>query len=223
MPALVHEVRNYLSLARAQAQVIAMGLSADPRQDAARILTTIDRLDSTLQRFKRLHWPFPLEPRPCQPSALLQEVSALFSGVSQQRGIQVVVDTPSSGEGEPILADPDALREVLINLVQNAVEATATSGTVRLWQTADAEGVTLCVQDQGSGIDPEVARRIFDPFYSTKQRGTGLGLAICHHIVAGHGGRIWFESVPGKGSTFYMWLPRDRQAPTAPTPSQRTA
>ncbi len=223
MPALIHEVRNYLSLARAQAQIIAMGLSTDPRQDAARILATIDRLDMALQRFKRLQGPLSLEPRPCRVSAVLQEVSLLFSAVARQQGIELVVEGPASGDEEGIWADPDALRDVLINLVQNAVEATPGPGTVRLWQTADAEGVTLCVQDQGSGIGPEEARRIFEPFYTTKQRGTGLGLAICERVVAEHEGRIWFESAPGQGTTFYVWLPRPRQAPTASTPSQHTA
>ena len=221
--ALVHEVRNYLSLARAQAQIIAMGLSADPAQDAARVVATIDRLDTALQRFKRLEAPLSLHLRPCSPAALLHEVAGLFAGVARQRGITLAVDAPPDPEPEPIAADPDLLREVLLNLVRNALEATPGAGVVRLRQAAGSDGVTLSVCDQGAGIAPETAARIFEPFFTTKREGSGLGLAICRRIVAAHGGRIWFESAPGQGTTFYVWLPRRREAPPAPTVSPRTA
>lgn len=213
LAALVHEVRNYLGLTRARAQIIARGLSANPQQDAAWILGVIDRLDTALQRVMRLGTSPSLECRPCSVTALLQDVALLFEPLAHQRPVTLVVESAVNlGGADQVELDADAVREVLVNLVQNAIEAMPAGGTVRLKACADAEWVTFSVEDEGPGIPPEAATRIFDPFYTTKQRGTGLGLAICRRIVEAHQGHIWFESGPGRGTTFFVRLPRCRRA-----------
>lgn len=213
LPVLVHEVRNYLGLTRARAQIIARGLSANPQQDAAWILGAIDRLDQALQRVMRLEASPSLECRPCSITALLQDVAGLFEPLAHQRRSTLIVESDVSITGSDLVElDADAMREVLVNLVQNAIEAMPAGGTVRLRACADADWVTISVEDEGPGIPPDVAARIFDPFYTTKQRGTGLGLAICRRIVEAHQGCIWFESRPGRGTTFFVRLPRCRRA-----------
>src|SRR5207247_794493 len=112
-------------------------------------------------------------------------------------------------------ADPQQLRQVLINLVGNAAEAIGQKGTITLRARVSdmqlkgrkTDVVILEVQDTGPGISEEVRPKLFDPFFSTKERGTGLGLAIAARIADNHGGRLEFDSELGVGTTFRLVLP----------------
>jgi two-component system phosphate regulon sensor histidine kinase PhoR len=101
---------------------------------------------------------------------------------------------------------------VIANLVHNAVKFTPEGGIISLYATADGEDVRICVSDTGPGIPRPEQERIFERFYKQDRArtkgGTGLGLAIARHIVEGHGGRIWVESIPGHGATFCFTLPK---------------
>ena len=114
-------------------------------------------------------------------------------------------------------ADPTALRQVLTNLIDNAVRHTTSGEVVVRARTSDG-GVTLSVQDTGAGIRAEHLARIFERFYrvdsgrSRDQGGTGLGLAIVKHLVEAHGGRVTATSEPEKGTTIDVWFPQ-RAAP----------
>ncbi len=110
-----------------------------------------------------------------------------------------------------VLADPDNVRRVLQNLVHNALKFTPPDGAITVGATEAGDDVRFWVQDSGKGIDPDDLPRIFERFYKAdrtrSETGTGLGLAIARHIVEAHGGRIWAESVYGKGAIFYFTLP----------------
>ncbi len=117
-----------------------------------------------------------------------------------------------------VLADPLAVRKILGNLTHNALKFTPRGGRVTLRATWCNEGrdVQIAIQDTGIGISPQDLARIFERFFKVDRsraraegelRGTGLGLAIAKHMVEAHGGKIWAESAPGKGSTFYFTLP----------------
>ncbi|HEX6836975.1 MAG TPA: HAMP domain-containing sensor histidine kinase, partial [Polyangia bacterium] len=110
--------------------------------------------------------------------------------------------------------DPGLLRQILVNLITNAVDAVpADGGHIRVEARAQGGAVAIAVADDGTGIAPEDAARIFEPFYTTKGRGkgTGLGLAICRELATALGGRITVESAPGRGSTFTVTLPRSER------------
>jgi PAS domain S-box-containing protein len=107
------------------------------------------------------------------------------------------------------------LREVLINLILNAIDAMPRGGTVTLETKPDAEWAVLSVTDTGPGIPPEVKRRIFEPFFTTKASGTGLGLSIVSGIISSHGGTIDVESEPGQGTRFVIRLPALQPAAAA--------
>ena len=111
-------------------------------------------------------------------------------------------------EGLKILADADRVRQVLLNVLLNAVQSMAHGGEVRVEGHHDDAHVTLLIRDQGCGMDDDQLGQIFSPFFTTKERGTGLGLAITRKIVEGHGGLIHAESAPGAGTTLHLRLPR---------------
>jgi signal transduction histidine kinase len=106
------------------------------------------------------------------------------------------------------------MRQVLINLLKNAREAMPQGGVVRIAAHVgrDQDGVELSVRDTGVGMDAEQKERIFDLFYTTKQRGSGLGLPLTQQIVVAHGGHIRCESSPGQGTEFKLFLPAARAA-----------
>jgi signal transduction histidine kinase len=99
------------------------------------------------------------------------------------------------------------LREALINLVLNAVDAMPNGGSLTLETRRDGDWVLLTVADSGTGVPPEVRRRIFEPFFTTKDSGTGLGLSIVSGIISSYGGTIDMDSAPGTGTTFMIRLP----------------
>jgi signal transduction histidine kinase len=106
-----------------------------------------------------------------------------------------------------ILADPDLLIRALQNLLLNAIDAMPSGGELTIRTRRADNTVRIDVSDTGRGLTQEERRRLFTPYYTTKQHGTGLGLAIVQSIVADHGGTIRVESRPGQGTTFHIELP----------------
>jgi two-component system NtrC family sensor kinase len=150
-----------------------------------------------------------LEPerKPSSLRQILTEAVELSAGSDRSEGppIEVVIDVDPA----EFVTDPGLLRQIVINLLTNALDAIEKGGRVVLAARVTEEEVIITVNDTGSGIGSEDLRRIFEPFYTTKGRGkgTGLGLAICRELVAALGGGIGVESTPGEGSTFTVRLP----------------
>jgi signal transduction histidine kinase len=176
-----------------------------------------DRLDVSAREIERiskivrdyLDSTRPLEPerRPTALPKLLEEAVELVQGVAPGKRVAVTsrVD-PALGE---LVTDPGLLRQIVVNLVSNALDAVDNNGRIEIAARPVADDVLITVRDTGHGIPPDDLRRIFEPFYTTKGRGkgTGLGLAICRQLTAALGGAISVESVPGEGSTFALRLP----------------
>jgi two-component system NtrC family sensor kinase len=114
------------------------------------------------------------------------------------------------GEVGTVMGRPRQIAQVMVNLLVNAGQATASGGKVRLSTHRERDGARVEIRDTGAGIPPDALRNLFQPFFTTKPpgEGTGLGLAVAHGIVHAHGGRIDVESEPGKGSCFTVHLPR---------------
>ena len=127
---------------------------------------------------------------------------------AQSRGIVIAVETALSPL-PPIGGDAVELREMMTNLILNAVDAMPQGGRLRLSSSADDTEVEARIEDTGVGMTEEVRRRLFDPFFTTKgPQGTGLGLSITYGIVTRHGGRIVVESEPGRGSSIRLLFPK---------------
>jgi CheY-like chemotaxis protein/two-component sensor histidine kinase len=150
----------------------------------------------------------------------IEEATALteprWKSQAQVRGVSIrivrnVVDVPV------ILGDAAGIREMLTNLIFNAVDAMPEGGTIAMQARVDGDDVVLAVSDTGVGMTEEVRRRCLEPFFSTKdQHGTGLGLALVHATVQRHRGSLSVQSAPSQGTTFHIRLPINRQAPAAP-------
>lgn len=133
-------------------------------------------------------------------------------GLARTRNQELLSDlAPNCGE---VSADRELLRRVVVNLLGNAIKFTQDGGTIRLGSHCDPEGLTFSVADNGPGIPAEFHQRIFEKFGQVESRkagrknSTGLGLTLCKMVAEAHGGRIWLESEVGKGTTFFVWIPR---------------
>ena len=210
---VAHEIRNPLTAIKMRLFSLKRSVPAvGENEDAAIISSEINRLERILKDF--LLFARPSEPKLASVPAgrVLQDVSTLMKPQLERKAIQLTVETP-----EPVLVHADAqqLRQVLINLVQNAAESIGRNGTVRLQLgrgEAEFEGrsrpaAILAVNDTGKGIPPEVEKRLFDPFFTTKDKGTGLGLAMAATIVEKHGGLLRYETEVSRGTRFEVVLP----------------
>lgn len=170
----------------------------------------IDRLDYIITEFLQALRPSAPKLQAGSLNDTGQETLALLRPELEDRGLKVVSELAS---GLPlVLFDPAQLKQVLVNLIKNAMQATSPQGTITVRSGSTQEAVWMAVSDTGPGIPPEQLNRIFEPFYTTKNKGTGLGLLIVQRIIRDHGGRIELESTVGKGTTFKLWLPlRDRR------------
>jgi len=144
--------------------------------------------------------------------ALIRMTVKEFEQEAQKAGIRISAQT--QGTIIPVYADIKRLRQVLVNLIRNAIQFTPSGGTITVSLKTEGNDIIACVQDTGVGIPPEIQKYIFTKFYQVARqagpgsKGSGLGLAISKGIIQIHGGSIWFESTPSKGSSFYFSLPK---------------
>jgi two-component system phosphate regulon sensor histidine kinase PhoR len=153
------------------------------------------------------------EPDTVDVAAAVEEVWAGLADRAESRNIELSLETATGAE--TVWADPDGLRQVLLNLLDNSLRYSRPGGRVTCGTMIQNEGVVLSVSDTGAGISSEHLPRIFERFYradhsrSREEGGTGLGLAIVKHVVEAHGGRVWAESERGRGTTVSCWFPAE--------------
>jgi signal transduction histidine kinase len=217
---VAHEIRNPLTAIRARLFTLQKTLVAGTpaHEDALVIRNEIDRLNRIVTDFLQLARP--AEPRlvPVTGETLLHEVRDLFAPQCERQNIELKIDPVN---GAQFLADPQQMKQVLINLIQNAADSIEVDGVITLRARHDTrplhertvEVVILEVDDTGSGIPPDVQKRLFDPFFSTKKGGTGLGLSIAAQIVDNHHGKLEFHTEAGHGTTFAIVLPATPEQP----------
>ena len=197
---LAHEVRNPLNSASLQLAVLERrlerGESAATTTPIARIIKSeIERLDRLVRDFLAFAKPSPIDRRPVDVAQLLAAVAGLIEPEAEASHVAVTVE---ASEGlAPAAGDPERLRQVVLNLTRNAVEAMHEhGGRLTLRARAAAETVELDVEDDGPGFAESLP--VFDAFFTTKDQGTGLGLSLVHRIVSDHGGTIRVQSRPGR-------------------------
>jgi signal transduction histidine kinase len=207
-----HEIRNPLNaismgLQRLGAEFRPTGEPAEYDRVLALVGGEVRRLNGLVEEFLTLARPLVLKPERLRIGDLVDEIFALIDTEARRLGVRLQRRVPD--DLPPVTADRDRLKQVLLNLARNALEAMPGGGTLRLDALASPRALTLAVTDSGSGIPPEVQARLFEPYYTTKARGLGLGLAIARQIVEAHGGAIEVEPAEGGGSRFRITLPRE--------------
>jgi signal transduction histidine kinase len=205
---LAHEIKNPLGSIQGASELLAGEEAADGRRrDLFDVLVKESkRLGRVVDHFLGFARPRPLHLGPVDIGALVGRVAAQTEIESSRREVRV---EPRVAAGlPPIQADAEQLHQVLLNVLLNAVEASAAGGVVTVEARREPRGgVALVVADDGAGIAPADLPRVFDPFFTTRDRGTGLGLSISHAIVQDHGGTISIESTPGRGTRATIFLP----------------
>jgi signal transduction histidine kinase len=205
---LAHEVRNPLNSAALQLEVLERRLAkggATPESTlpvAALISEEIRRLERLVSEFLSFARPRPLELQPTALEDLCRDVIAFGAPEAQAAGVTVALEVAPGLP--PLAADPERLRQVLRNLVRNAIEAMPDGGRLTVRVRRAGGGVEIDVADTGVGFGDEAP--IFDAFFTTKPKGTGLGLSIVHRIVTDHGGTVRVRSRPGE-TCFTIALP----------------
>jgi two-component system sensor histidine kinase HydH len=220
---LSHEIRNPLNAAALQLSVlerriqkIAPGGQAPLLEPLTLVKDEIRRLDHILEDFLQFARPREFVPKSIEVAPVITKVVDLLGGDAERRGVRLERElTPVP----PVAGDEERIRQVLVNLCLNALEAVRAGGLVRvscLPEPPDPDHpdaprmVDIAVDDDGSGVPADTRDRIFEPFFTTKAKGSGLGLSIVHAIVTQHGGTIRVEESPEGGARFVLRLPRAR-------------
>ncbi len=210
---VAHEIRNPLTVVGGFAKRLEKRLPdrSKEREEARTIVAEVARLERILKDI--LTFSREAKERICHAdvNGILAEAGAAFAGACREKSVSLAVEP---AENLPAcLIDPDQVRQVIDNLVINAIDAMPGGGTLTLRSRTDAEDgvrhVVVDVADTGTGIPRELLDRVFEPFFSSKTAGnsTGLGLSICKKIMEEHRGAIRVESAPGRGSTFSLHFP----------------
>lgn len=210
---LAHEVRNPLASISGAASILRRHMPHDEKLERC-----VNIIDTESQRLNGLLTNFLNFARPRSPSFQQTNIPALLDDVLQLGEHAVakkqILFMEQVAEGLPdIECDPDQLRQVLLNLIINAVEASPDGGKVTLAAESAYGKISIRVVDEGTGVAPEDVEKLFDPFFTTKESGTGLGLSVAHQIVNQMGGQLTAGRNLDRGMTFSIVLPvRQRNA-----------
>jgi two-component system phosphate regulon sensor histidine kinase PhoR len=214
---LSHELRTPLASLKALAETLQEGALDDPpaaRRFIDQIHTEVDALTQMVMELLELSHiesgRFSLELAPAAACDLLHSASRRMHLQAERAGLSLRVECPD--DLPKVRIDSQRMEQVLVNLIHNGVKFTRAGGEVVLSAEADNSFVRFAVRDTGAGIPADEVTRIFERFYrvdkSRTGSGTGLGLSIAKHIVEAHAGKIWAESIEGRGSTFYFTIPQ---------------
>ena len=209
---VAHEIRNPLN---------AMGMGLQrlkreflPHDESKReeyisfmelILKEIRRVNQIIEQFLTLSRPFQLSLRKSSLQDLLKNLISLLQEEASSLGITLLAVIPT--ELPLITIDPETLTQAFINIMKNGMQAMGKGGTLRIEAKSLKDGVEVMISDSGSGIPPEQMEKIFNYYYTTKEKGVGLGLPIAHRIIEAHGGKLRIESRVGSGTKVTVTLP----------------
>jgi signal transduction histidine kinase len=222
---LVHEIKNPLSTLNINAQLLLedwkdASTARETRtvKRLAVMASEVQRLERIIQTFLRFTERHQLALEPNSLNQLLEDLVEFVTPEAVKRGIQIRLGLDA--HLEPFSFDGDLMRQVFVNLIQNAQQAMGERGGELIIKTRRVvkDGVPWAVGeviDTGAGIEPRAFKKLFDLYYSTKENGSGLGLAIAKRIVEEHGGHVEVQSAMGKGSQFTISLPMRTEAEEA--------
>jgi two-component system NtrC family sensor kinase len=193
-------------------------INDDIRSDLQVIVESTERVRKIVKGLLDFSRQTKLDPELTEINRLMDATIKLVENQALLKGVSIHFEP---GDNLPmIVLDRSQIQSVFLNMILNALDATMPSDEIRITSSAALSandmghrGVEVTIADTGSGMPPEYLSQIFDPFFTTKDvgKGTGLGLSVSLGIVKEHGGNIRVQSEPGKGTTFFIWLPIERQ------------
>jgi signal transduction histidine kinase len=209
---MAHSVRNPFTSVKMRLFSLSrsLKLSGTQKEDFDVISEEIGHIDTIVQNFLEFSRPPKLKMQPVSPSTVVDTAIQLLCYRLESYNVDATIHR------EKILpaidADPDQLKEVLVNLMVNACEAMTGGGSIDIYErvlnaTPNRREAEIRISDSGPGIAPAAVNKVFDPFFTTKEDGTGLGLSIVSRIIREHGGRVDLVSEEGRGTTFTIVLP----------------
>jgi len=201
---LAHETRNPLGLIRGWSQrLAASGLpSAEQREHADAVVEECDRVTARINQFFAFAKPCAPSLAPVEPDGLVDELAILLEPDLEAK--RLTLARTASSRGQTIQADRELLRQVLFNLLQNAIQFSPDGGSVEVAVSLGSGAGHIEVADRGPGVAADAVDALFTPYYTTRSGGAGLGLAIVRRIAAAHGWRVDYHARPGGGAVFQL-------------------
>jgi signal transduction histidine kinase len=216
---VAHELKNPLASIKGLCQLVARTPESERTQERLSVVASeISRMETILNEYLSFSRPLEdLRPEALDVTAIARDVLDVLAGRADQAGVTMTLD----GGATAVHGDARRLKEALINLVANALEATPNGGTVALRLRNGGSGVVIEVRDTGRGIAPEDLERIGTSFFTTRPNGTGLGVVLAQGVINQHGGTLTYKSTVGQGTIATITLPAKVQA--TPEPAIRAA
>ena len=201
-----HEIKNPLIVIGGLAQQVSRRLEQPELQEKLGIIQgEVRRLENFLGDLRDFLRPALPAKENIDLNLVIHEVHALMDTEAQKRNITIRENLDPQLPN--LEADPGQMKQVLLNLIKNSLEAMDSGGEITLNSGLEGQHIWFSVQDTGSGMPAEVLEKVFNPFFTTKEKGTGLGLAVTHKIIVDHHGTVGVESEPDKGTTIMVRLP----------------
>jgi signal transduction histidine kinase len=218
-----HEIKNPLNSIALHLEILKSKLDGiAPGGEEIEVITReISRLDRVVKTFLDFQRPVELQVRSVDLVALVKDVAALLRPTAQAQKVQIQEEIPPSEA--VIQGDRDLLKQALLNVVTNGVEAMKDGGLLAISVRQNDGGWGITVRDTGPGIPPELRNKIYKLYFTTKGKGSGIGLAMTFRVVQLHGGTIDFASEPGKSTEFRMQFPAVRETPRKALPAASVA
>jgi signal transduction histidine kinase len=202
-----HEIRNPLGIIRSSAELLKKKvIGFDPKNTIPDIIIEeSSRLNNIITDFLKYARPRPPRLAPCRIENVLEKNLTFLSAQMEGKGYSVLKTIDDNLPA--VTADADMLYQAFLNIFINALQAMPDGGQILLQVQAKTDVLEVIIADQGGGVPQEVLEKVWDPFFTTKDKGTGLGLGIVKNIVDAHGGDIFIENVSDGGARFIIHLP----------------
>ncbi|KZE55317.1 PAS domain-containing sensor histidine kinase [Brevibacillus parabrevis] len=203
---IAHEIRNPLTSLRGFIQLLNASITGVQRNYCQIMLSELDRINLIVSELLVLAKPQAVSFQQKDLSVMIHNVLSLLESQANLKNIQMYASTEKAMP--PIACEENQIKQVLLNICKNAMEALPDGGEIYVQsQRISEEHIQVSIQDNGCGIDPERIPRLGEPFYTTKENGTGLGLMVSQRILEDHGGSLHIESEKGRGTTANILLP----------------
>jgi signal transduction histidine kinase len=221
---VAHEVKNPINAIVVHLELLREKMrdtDPDTHRHVDIIGREIHRLDRVVQMLVDFNRPVELQLSDFDLRRLIEDVVVLASPEAEQQGVKI--QTQLGSESLPVRADADLIKQALLNVVLNGVQAMSSGGTLHVRVKQTDTSATIEVQDEGSGIPPEVRDKVFNLYFTTKKTGSGIGLAMSYRALQLHNGALDFDTEMGRGTTFRLMLPttsakeHEGEAVTTPT------